>query len=103
MISTFFGPAPLDMASSTSLLVVISRPLSAIFIVELYGPVPSPWRSCSTKPRSVCTGPPKYTGWSASGSGGVERSTFSNRFFSLMSMGLLMTSPRAPFSVCSQR
>jgi hypothetical protein len=36
--------------------------------------------------------------------GAVQRSsTFSNRFFSLMSMGLLITRPSAPRSVCSHR
>ena len=45
----------------------------------------------------------KYTGCSASDSISSGNSTFSNRFFSLMSMGLLITRPNAPCSVCSQR
>jgi hypothetical protein len=49
--------------------------------------------SCSTKPRSVCTGPPWKTGVRARSSRSSGRSTFSNRFFSLMSLGLLITRP----------
>jgi hypothetical protein len=97
------------MASSTSLEVVISRPPGMV-MVEAYTDSSLPafgagatTASCSTKPRSVCTGPPWKTGVVARSSRSSGRSTFSNRFFSLMSLGLLITRPRAPRALCSHR
>ncbi|CKT20743.1 Uncharacterised protein [Mycobacterium tuberculosis] len=59
--------------------------------------------SCSTKPRSVWTGPPWKTGASPSSGRARCSSIFSKSTLRLMSLGLLITSPSAPRSLCSQR
>src|SRR5882672_4931481 len=76
---------------------VVTWMQSEILCVESHSP---PGR-CSTKPRSVCTGPPRNTGRSpmsaCCGSSFICASTSP----SFMSRGLLSTMPRAPLSLCS--
>src|SRR5882724_6576403 len=91
------GPSPRAMAASTS-REVVTWMVSDTLCVWSHCP---PGR-CSTKPRSVCTGPPRSTGCAAicslEGSSFICDSTSDNRIGS----GLLSTIPSAPLSVCSQ-
>src|SRR5487761_809829 len=91
------GPLPLAIAASTS-REVVTWMVSETLCVWSHCP---PGR-CSTKPRSVCTGPPRSTGWAAmtsvDGSSFICESTSERR----IGRGLLRTMPRAPRSVCSQ-
>ena len=94
------GPEPLATASSTSIEVV--KATSSVTESEDEKRPPG---ECSTKPRSSCTGPPNMIGWSTTEErkpGASFRSTRSNRTSIVMSVGLLMTTPSTPFSLCSQ-
>jgi hypothetical protein len=61
---------------------------------------------CSTKPRSVCTGPPKYTGRPPKRASACSSSkgmlTRSNKPARFMSIGRLTMMPMAPSALCSQ-
>ena len=71
-------------------------------MVEAYtDSLPGSMHSCNTKPRSVCTGPPWNTGAAFKSSRRSGNSTLSNRLLRLISLGLLITRPRAPRSLCS--
>src|SRR6185312_6429150 len=91
------GPSPLAMAASTSREVVTWMVSETLWVWSHFPP-----GRCSTKPRSVWTGPPRKTGcaamYSVVGSSFICESTSESRIGS----GLLRTMPSAPFSVCSQ-
>src|SRR5579862_935209 len=91
------GPSPRAIAASTS-REVVTWMKSEILWVESHSP---PGR-CSTKPRSVCTGPPRSTGCAAVV--GCVASSFicASTSPSFISSGLLSTMPSAPLSLCSQ-
>src|SRR6185312_13124956 len=91
------GPSPRAMAASTSREVVTWMSSETLWVWSHWPP-----GRCSTKPRSVCTGPPRSTGCSAMpgsvGSSFICDSTSD----SFIGRGLLRTMPSAPLSVCSQ-
>src|SRR5579864_4502859 len=91
------GPSPRAMAASTSREVVTWMSSETLWVWSHWPP-----GRCSTKPRSVCTGPPRSTGCSAICS--LEGSSFicDSTSESFIGRGLLSTMPSAPLSVCSQ-
>ena len=91
------GPSPLAMAASTSREVVTWMVSETLWVWSHCPP-----GRCSTKPRSVCTGPPRSTGCAAMLS--VEGSSFicESTSESFIGSGLFSTMPSAPLSVCSQ-
>src|ERR1700728_359983 len=91
------GPSPRAMAASTSREVVTWMSSDTLCVWSHFPP-----GRCSTKPRSVDTGPPRSTAWAPMSS--VEGSSFicESTSESFIGRGLLSTIPSAPFSVCSQ-
>ena len=61
-----------------------------------------PMGVCSTKPRSVCIGPPIITYWFLKRAG-VSLPMAANTTFMVTGEGLFTITPIAPFSPCSHR
>ena len=61
-----------------------------------------PWGECSTKPRSVWTGPPRSTGWCVMRERLASRPSCVNTSDRCIGSALLMTIPSAPCGLCSQ-